>query len=64
LWKYLAVGAFIAVLGEVAATRWIALSRKSTTSEKVDFAVRAASAPSYAETWARMRDEADAARTA
>ena len=64
LWRYLATAAFLAVLGEVAATRWIALRRKTTSCETIDFALPSASPTSLAASWARLQAEAGLAGAA
>lgn len=40
LWKYLALGALVLALAEIALTRWIALQRQSGQEQTIDFAGR------------------------
>jgi hypothetical protein len=37
LWRWLAIGALLALVGEIALTRWIAMQRKSHEVAEVEF---------------------------
>jgi len=53
LWKYLAIAALLAALGEIALTRWIAVQRKSHEVHAVDFGSEALDVEAFR---ARARD--------
>jgi hypothetical protein len=41
LWKYLAIGALLALLAEIAVTRWVAVQRRLNTAQEVSFGTEA-----------------------
>lgn len=55
LWKYLAVGAFIFLLVEIALARWIAISRRTGEEIKIDFESKEAPTAGFREQLARIR---------
>lgn len=56
LWKYLALGAFIFLLVEIALARWIALSRRTGEEIKIEFESRDAPTAGFREQLARVRN--------
>lgn len=61
LWKYLAVGAFLFLLVEIALSRWIALSRRTGEEIKIEFESRDAPTTGFQQQLERLR--AGASRT-
>lgn len=55
LWKYLALGAFIFLLVEIALARWIAISRRTGEEIKIDFESREAPTAGFKEQLARIK---------
>lgn len=55
LWKYLALGAFIFLLVEIALARWIALSRRTGEEIKIDFESKDAPTAGFKEQLARIK---------
>ncbi|MCB1233217.1 MAG: hypothetical protein KDN19_23435, partial [Verrucomicrobiae bacterium] len=55
LWKYLALGAFIFLLIEIALARWIAISRRTGEEIKIDFESREAPTTGFKEQLARVK---------
>jgi hypothetical protein len=55
LWKYLALGAFILLLVEIALARWIAISRRTGEEIKIDFESKDAPTSGFKEQLARIR---------
>ncbi len=47
LWRYLAIGVLLLLVGEIALTRWIAAQRRMTTAEAVTFGTSAEDIRSY-----------------
>ena len=58
LWKYLAVGAFLFLLIEIALSRWIARSRRTGEEIKIDFESKEAPTSGFKEQLARMKSAA------
>lgn len=55
LWKYLALGAFVFLLVEIALARWIAISRRTGEEIKIDFESKDAPTSGFKEQLARIR---------
>ena len=55
LWKYLAIGAFLFLLIEIALARWIAISRRTGEEITIDFESKEAPTAGFKEQLARVR---------